>query len=361
MAHMPLIEKLLDTILTYIAFKPRIVVPKHPSQGLEKILFIPIKGNQILLFAKYSKFENESHLHLSIHEIRSDNRVGLLMWVFNNSVDGHFDIDHWVPIKSTENALGITFWARYNDHWKLFDISTTETCASDDFPLIESGEIDFDLNLNSKSVRKKSLVILSPDQHVLLNVDQKKRRHNEIIDIHYSDSGGTNGMNFSFVTRMSIPIPPKTYPILRPLLSFSADGSKFAMTVTAHGRVSVWGIRSKFPLKTFMEVPKSDNNDANVRYLQFSSGKLGKEALVFVEHNDLSLLNIIHVIDATSFETEEILLLDLEELKEYDTDRGVGSLFFDPNGETLYAELAGTLYEWDLRKNEPGLEWWIGE
>ena len=67
------------------------------------------------------------------------------------------------------------------------------------------------------------------------------------------------------------------------------------------------------------------------------------------------------MIDATSFETEEILLLKLEELKEYDRYRGVGSLFFDPCGATLYAELAGTLYEWDLRKNEPGPEWWIGE
>ena len=66
------------------------------------------------------------------------------------------------------------------------------------------------------------------------------------------------------------------------------------------------------------------------------------------------------MIDATSFETEEILLLKLEELKEYDRNRGVGSLFFDPSGATLYAELAGTLCEWDLRKNEPGPEWWIG-
>ena len=150
---MLLIENFSDT--THYAFKPRIILPKHPSQDLEKILFIPIKGDQILLFAKYS--ENGSHLHLSIHEIRSDNRVGPPLWFFNKGVDGHFDIDDWVPLKSTENPLGITFWARYNDHWKLFDISTTETNASDSFPLIESGKIDFDLKLKSKSVRNKSL------------------------------------------------------------------------------------------------------------------------------------------------------------------------------------------------------------
>jgi len=93
-------------------------------------------------------------------------------------------------------------------------------------------------------------------------------------------------MNFSFVTRMSIPIPrvPKALPIAlqEPELAFSADGSKFAMAM-ASNRLSVWDIRSIVPLKTFMEVPKSDYHDLRVRCLQFSSGKLGKEALVFVE------------------------------------------------------------------------------
>jgi len=93
-------------------------------------------------------------------------------------------------------------------------------------------------------------------------------------------------MNFSFVTRMSIPVSrvPNTVPIAlqAPVFAFSADGSKFAMGM-ARGRVSVWDIRSKVPLKTFMEVPKSEYLARPVQYLQFSSGKLGKEVLVFVE------------------------------------------------------------------------------
>jgi hypothetical protein len=64
------------------------------------------------------------------------------------------------------------------------------------------------------------------------------------------------------------------------------------------------------------------------------------------------------VIDATSFETEEMLELELERLARH---KGVGALFFDPSGRTLYAEINGTLYEWDLQKNEHGPEWWIGE
>ena len=61
----------------------------------------------------------------------------------------------------------------------------------------------------------------------------------------------------------------------------------------------------------------------------------------------------------TSFETEEIM--KSEDLENYNEFTGVGALFFDPSGEILYAEFGGTLYEWVLRKNEPGPEWWIGE
>ena len=120
--------------------------------------------------------------------------------------------------------------------------------------------------------------ILSPDRRILLHADSGTYRHNETIDIHYSDSGGTNNINFSFVTRMSIPLPLRS-PLDRqnPALAFSSDGSKFAMAM-ACGKVSVWDIRSKVPLKTFLKVPKS-----RIHHLQFNSGKLGKEVLVFVE------------------------------------------------------------------------------
>ena len=108
--------------------------------------------------------------------------------------------------------------------------------------------------------------------------DLDRERQNETIDIHYSDSG----TNFSFVTRMSIPIPwgPESvkFDLQKPELAFSADGSKFAVATNV-GRVSVWDIRSKVPLKTFTP---PQNNSYHILYLQFSSGKGGKEVLVFV-------------------------------------------------------------------------------
>ena len=110
----------------------------------------------MLLFAKYKEIINWSnYLYLSIHEIRSDHRVGPALWSFNGGVASHFHIDDLVPINYTENALGITFGVQFDDHWKLFDISTTD--ASDNFPLIESGRIDFDIKLYSEWERRSSL------------------------------------------------------------------------------------------------------------------------------------------------------------------------------------------------------------
>ena len=56
-----------------------------------------------------------------------------------------------------------------------------------------------------------------------------------------------------------------------------------------------------------------------------------------------------------SFEREERLFLKMAGCY------SVGALFFDPSEGTLYAEHHETIYDWDLRKNEPGPKWWIGE
>ena len=56
-----------------------------------------------------------------------------------------------------------------------------------------------------------------------------------------------------------------------------------------------------------------------------------------------------------SFEMEERLYI------KYESQGLVRALFLDPGEGTLYANVEETIYEWDLRKNEPGPEWWIGE
>ena len=149
-----------ESRITHYPFKPRIIVPKHPWRELIGFSFIPIKGNHcILLFAKYWKYCRgalpDHFLHLSIHKICSDSRVGPALWSFNRYVHCDFNTVDFELIKSTENPLAITFCALFDDHWKLFDISTTD--ASDNFPLIESGRIDFDIKLYSKWERRSSL------------------------------------------------------------------------------------------------------------------------------------------------------------------------------------------------------------
>jgi len=100
-------------------------------------------------------------------------------------------------------------------------------------------------------------------------------------------------MDFSFVTHVSIPNPNGTNrkranAFGAPLLAFSADGTKFAAG-TADGVVSVWDVRSKIPLKVYKVDVSSVMNNGNdmiqspIRYLQFSSGILGREVLVFME------------------------------------------------------------------------------
>ena len=138
------------------------IVPKHPSRDLLKISLVAIKGNQILLFAKYITCRgriSDHFLHLSIYETHSDSRVGPALWSFNSSVDCNHRYDFDLELKkSTENPLAITFWDQFDDHWELFDIpTTTAPDISDNFPLI-ARRIDFDLKIKElKWVRKNSL------------------------------------------------------------------------------------------------------------------------------------------------------------------------------------------------------------
>lgn len=97
--------------------------------------------------------------------------------------------------------------------------------------------------------------------------------------------------------------------------------------------------------------------------LQFSSGTLGGEVLAFVETKGATIR--LHLIDPASFEIEETL--DLEQRNpllisnSYDPRPiRLSALFFDPDGEIMYIEWKGTLYEWTLQARE-GPAWWLGE
>ena len=73
----------------------------------------------------------------------------------------------------------------------------------------------------------------------------------------------------------------------------------------------------------------------------------------------------IRLIDSTSFEIEETLDFKLASTppklnRRTRRPEEKSNVFFDPNGEMMYVERYGTLYEWKMRAKE-GPEWWLGE
>jgi len=106
---------------------------------------IPINRNRILLIGKSSSLRHETcdYLHLSIHEIHSY-RVGPALWTYHNY--GHSNIFQLQPMKSTTNALGITFGIDFKDHMELFDVSTD--AKENSYPLVEAGKLNYSRHLN---------------------------------------------------------------------------------------------------------------------------------------------------------------------------------------------------------------------
>ena len=84
------------------------------------------------------------------------------------------------------------------------------------------------------------------------------------------------------------------------------------------------------------------------------------QVLGFHNYDPQSNCEIIHIIEATSLEAEETLGLPIIWPRESKFPKRMSTLCFDPNGECMYTEQGGTLYEWTLQK-KVGPEWWLGE
>jgi len=114
-----------------------------------RFTLIPINHNRILLIGKtheesYYTDETWHYLHLSIHEIHSSYRVGPALWTYDDY--GHSNIFQLQPMKSTTNALGITFGIDSEDRMELFDVSTD--AKEDSYPLVEAGKLNYSRHLN---------------------------------------------------------------------------------------------------------------------------------------------------------------------------------------------------------------------
>ena len=114
---------------------------------------IPINHNRILLIGKtfeesYYDDTTWHYLHLSIHEIHSY-RVGPALWTYHNH--GRSNIFQLQPMKSTTNALGITFGVHRTSRMELFDVSTD---GKDSYPLVEAGQLNYSRKLNDTGPSK---------------------------------------------------------------------------------------------------------------------------------------------------------------------------------------------------------------
>jgi len=151
-------------------------------------------------------------------------------------------------------------------------------------------------------------------------------------------SGGAQ-LTFTPITNLVIP-PPDVIPlgfsssslVASFSTAFSRDGSKFAVA-SQEGVIAVWDVRSTKPIKVFHTDksrgmrPMVGNGAASgwlsddpwewtrgtkapgwcARNVKFNGGegaKLGKEVMVFTEHT-----SVVHVVDALTFETHDIVRL----------------------------------------------------
>jgi hypothetical protein len=116
------------------------------SMGISFTL-IPIHRNRILLIGQcheesYYDDQTWDYLHLSIHEIHSYH-VGPALWTYHSY--GYLNIFQLRPMKTTTNALGITFGVHSQSCMELFDISTD---AKDSYPLVKAGQLNYGREIN---------------------------------------------------------------------------------------------------------------------------------------------------------------------------------------------------------------------
>ena len=115
-------------------------------------MVIPINRNRILLIGQcleesYHDDTTWHFLHLSIHEIHSY-RIGPALWTYHGY--GHSNIFKLRPMKSTTNALGITFGVHSKSRMELFDVSTNAKEDTYGYPLVEAGQLNYSQQLNGK-------------------------------------------------------------------------------------------------------------------------------------------------------------------------------------------------------------------
>ncbi|KIK66885.1 hypothetical protein GYMLUDRAFT_69923 [Collybiopsis luxurians FD-317 M1] len=269
----------------------------------------------------------DAELHLSLHHHSTrQRRTGALEWKFEEhlpaSINNSILLTSMELGRSNESSIEPRLAISNNDCTvKFFDIPMAVRGVGT--PKIRSaGSVRFNVAVNHSSI--------SPDGTCLLSVGDSSK-----VFLHRIYGGSQ--LSFSPVATLTVPPPDRNLlPFFSSTLaasfstSFSRDGTKYAVA-SQEGVVCVWDVRSTRPLKVY-QTDKSDTGGISgngmasgflsddpyewtrglskapgwsARNVKFGNGGgdgCGKEIMTFTEHTSL-----LHVIDARTFETEEIV------------------------------------------------------
>ncbi|TFY66359.1 hypothetical protein EVG20_g4730, partial [Dentipellis fragilis] len=278
----------------------------------------------------------EAELHLSLHSghpssarrrgsrapVRSQ-RLWQYDCVLSGSINNSVLLTSLSLTRSHESSAEPRVAVSNNDCTvKFYDVNVRGSKGVDGPPkrISEAGTLRVDVPVNHSSI--------SPDGRTLLSVGDSPQVYLHAL---------TGGAQITFTQLSTLTLPPfdeicvPTYASALPACfstAFSSCGTKFAVA-SQEGMVVVWDVRSYKPMKVFQtdrtrSPGRVGNNAASgwlyedswdwaragsrapgwgVRNVKFSpAGHGGKELMVFTEHTSL-----LHVIDATTFENEEII------------------------------------------------------
>ncbi|KAF9058965.1 hypothetical protein BDP27DRAFT_1372006 [Rhodocollybia butyracea] len=287
------------------------------------ITSLPVLGGNATLFAAGGQ---EAELHLSLHHHSTRHRrTGAIEWKFEErlkaSINNSILLTSLDLGKSNESSLEPRLAISNNDcSVKFFDIPIALKGTSTTPKIRPAGSVRFNVAVNHSS--------LSPDGTTLLSVGDSSK-----VFLHRIHGGAQ--LDFSPIATLTVPPPDRDLLFSSLAASFSTafsrDGTKYAVA-SQEGVVCVWDVRSTKPLKVY-QTDKATYNAHGVgnglasgflsddpsewtrgkskapgwsaRNVKFGSGGghgCGKEIMTFTEHTSL-----LHVIDARTFETEEII------------------------------------------------------
>ncbi|KAG0692396.1 WD40-repeat-containing domain protein [Suillus ampliporus] len=246
----------------------------------------------------------DTEIHLSLH---SPSRTRAL-WQFSRKLIG--SINNSVLLARAYDGSHEPRLVVSNNDWtvRLYDVPLRGTQD-----LRCCGTLRLEEPVNHSS--------MSPDGRTLLSVGDSPR-------IYLHSLSGSARLAFNRITTLQVPPPISLHPfslVASFSTAWSVDGLKFAVACQ-EGVIAIWDVRSTKPLKVLHTSRERGGGDSGwmsddpwewtrgnsrapgwgARSVKFGcggvGGRAGHEVMTYTEHT-----NLLHVLDARTFETEEII------------------------------------------------------